>query len=78
MTEPKFEKLYGIAFGFNVKQCHHARKEFNEYINKYFPELTELLKEFWKKQFIYVNGWGEIQVSYKLLKELEKQRLTSS
>jgi len=74
MTEIQTEKLYRIAFGFKAVNHHHTRKEFNEYIAKYFPELVTTLKNFWKQKYLFVNAWGELQVTIKLLDALNNER----
>lgn len=73
MSETNEEKLYRIAFGYNVKNHHHARQEFNDYIKKYYPDLVETLKMFWQKRFLYVNGWMEICVTGKLVDYISKR-----
>jgi hypothetical protein len=41
-----------------------TRKEFNQYMIKWCgPEIRSLLSEFWRKQYLTVDGYKEVNVT---------------
>ena len=78
MTETNEDQLYRIAFGFQPKHYKHTRKEFNIYIQTYFPHLLELTKEWWLKCYIFVNGYKELCVTGKLVDYISRNNIYTS
>jgi thiol-disulfide isomerase/thioredoxin len=77
MSETNEDQLYRIAFGFQAKHCKHTRKEFNTYIKNYYPHLAELAKEWWNKNYIFVNGYKELCVTGKLVDYISRKHTYS-
>jgi hypothetical protein len=70
--ESNWNQLYRIAFSYEPKNHKHTRKEFTEYIQKHYQDLTETVKEAWQRKFLYINGWKELCVAAKFVDYISK------